>query len=124
MWTHLFDMKKRKPILITTPFPTLEELFKIYKISKKHQKEILAMLTEIFDKPKPKPKPKSKVKAAVREITLAEDLARDCDREMECPDCDGTGMVGPVDDGNGRPDSNTEGECQNCKGEGTVKCQR
>jgi len=59
-------MKKRKPILITTPFPTLGELFKIYKISKKHQKEILAMLTEIVDKPKSKPKPKSKVKSAVK----------------------------------------------------------
>jgi rubrerythrin len=67
-------MKKRKPILITTPFPTLGELFKIYKISKKHQKEILAMLTEIVDKPKSKPKPKSKVKSAVKKISLAEAL--------------------------------------------------
>jgi hypothetical protein len=37
----------RKPIHITTPRPTFEEVAKIYKISKRRQKEIKALADEL-----------------------------------------------------------------------------
>ena len=45
-------MAKRKPVVIKTPFPTIEELSKFFSVSKKAIKEIEKLMDEIFKKSK------------------------------------------------------------------------
>ncbi|MDO8574816.1 MAG: hypothetical protein Q7R61_00875 [bacterium] len=47
-------MAKRKPIIIKTPYPTVEEVRKKFGVSKKRVKQIEKMMDEIFKKERKK----------------------------------------------------------------------
>ncbi len=49
-------MAKRKPVVIKTPFPTVEEVRKALGISKKRAKQIEKMVDEIIKKSKKRKK--------------------------------------------------------------------
>lgn len=42
-------MAKKKPVVIKTPYPTVEQVRKELGVSKKRAKEIKKMMDEIFD---------------------------------------------------------------------------
>ena len=47
-------MAKPKPVVIKTPYPTVEEVRKAMGLSKKRTKELEKMMDEIFEKRKKK----------------------------------------------------------------------
>jgi arsenate reductase-like glutaredoxin family protein len=58
-------MKKRKPTLITTPFPTLEEVAKVFKLTRTEAKAAIRLAKERVErvtKTKTKTKTKAKTK--------------------------------------------------------------